>query len=275
MDGVQGLRAWRWLLVIEGLPSVCLGVFGWFFLADSPETAWYLSPEQRKILILRGTRNQREAFTVSAGTLHRADIIAAVKDWKIWAFSLFNFGGDIQLFSYSIFLPTIIQAINPAWSVIYVQALTVPCYVLSAIMYFVSAYASDKLQHRALFGILGSLVSIVGHIMLMAGRDVAVPYVGCFLIASGLFTVAGIALAWLPTNLPRYGKRSTAVGMQLMIGNSAGIAAPAVVSGVLWWAMANINKRRAAGEEDWKMSGLTEEQIDELGDESPKFVYTT
>lgn len=64
--------------------------------------------------------------------------------------------------------------------------------------------------------------------MLVAGNGVAVPYVGCFAIASGIFTASGIAVVWMPSNLPRYGKRSTAVGMQLMIGTSAGIAAPYV-----------------------------------------------
>ncbi|KAL8955323.1 MAG: hypothetical protein Q9193_006783 [Seirophora villosa] len=300
MDGAHGLRAWRWLLIIEGPPSVGLGIFGWFFLADSPDSAWYLSPSQRNILIIRGTRDQREASSLSARTLHRHDVLAAVKDWKIWAFSVLNFLADIQIFSYAIFLPTIITAINPAWSTVYVQALTVPCYIWSAFAYFAAGYASDKLQHRASFGILASLVSIVGHVMLVAGNGVAVPYVGCFAIASGIFTASGIAVVWMPSNLPRYGKRSTAVGMQLMIGTSAGIAAPylyptgdaprfvmghavtaalmglcAVINGLLWWSLLNINKTRAAGKEDYKIEGLTDEQIDEMGDKSPKFIYAT
>ncbi|KAL9001946.1 MAG: hypothetical protein Q9188_005104 [Gyalolechia gomerana] len=290
----------RRLLILEGIPSVCLGIFGWFFLADSPESAWYLSPSERKMLILRGSRDQREASTPSAQTLNRTDVLAALKDWKIWAFCLQNFPNDIQLFSYTIFLPTIIRAVNPAWSTLYVQALTVPCFALTTIAYFVSAYVSDRTQHRASFGIFGCVVSIVGHIMLIAGQGVAVPFTGCFFIAAGLFLVSGIALAWLPSNLPRYGKRSTAVGMQLMIGNSAGIAAPylyptndsprytmghavtlalmafsAVVNGILWWSMARTNRRRRAGKEDWKVVDMTEEEIDDLGDDSPRYVYAT
>ena len=95
-------------------------------------------------------------------------------------------------------------------------------------VYFITAFISDATQHRAVFGILGAFASIIGHIMLFAGRGVAVPFAGCFVVATGVFTVAGIALVWMPTNLPRYGKRSTAVGLQLMLGNSAGIAAPYV-----------------------------------------------
>ena len=132
------------------------------------------------------------------------------------------------MFSFSIFLPTIIQAINPAWSTLYIQALTVPCFAWSAIVYFGVAFVSDAVQHRAFFAIFGAIASIVGHIMLIAGRGDVVPYIGCFVIATGVFVVSGIAIVWLPSILPRYGKRSTAVGMQLMIGNSAGVAAPYV-----------------------------------------------
>ena len=216
------------LLLIEGPPSIALGVFGWLFLADSPETAWYLSPSQRKSLIRRSARDEREASTPSAGTLHRSDVVAAFKDWKVWAFSVLNFLADIQIFSYAYFLPTIIKAINPAWSTVYVQALTIPCFIWAAIAFFAVAYASDRLQHRAVFGILACLVSIIGHVMLIAGHNVAVQYTGCFFIATGIYVVSGIAIVWMPTNLPRYGKRSTAVGMQLMIGTSAGIPAPYV-----------------------------------------------
>ncbi len=216
------------LLIIEGIPSVVLGIFGWFFLADSPESAWYLSPNLRRHLLHRSAREEREASIASAQTLHRSDIRAAVKDWKVWAFCLLNFPGNVQLFTYAIFLPTIIKAINPAWSSINVQALTVPCFAWSAIVYMIVAYISDAVQHRAAFALAGVAVSVLGHVLLIVGKNVATRYAGCFVIATGLFVLSGIVLAWLPTNLPRYGKRSTAVGMQLMIGNCAGVAAPFV-----------------------------------------------
>ena len=38
----------------------------------------------------------------------------------------------------------------------------------------------------------------------------------------------GIPLTWLPSNSPRYGKRTTAMGLQLTIGNTSGIMAPFV-----------------------------------------------
>lgn len=35
-----------------------------------------------------------------------------------------------------------------------------------------------------------------------------------------------------------------------------------------------VNKRRRAGKEDHKVSGMTDAEIDALGDRSPKFIYT-
>ena len=215
------------LCIIEGIPSFCLGIFAWLFLADSPETAWYLSPSERQLIAVRRRRDQSEATTASANKLHKADVIAAFKDWKIWTFGVQDFCSNTQLFGYSIFLPTIVHAINPEWSVLRVQALTVPCFVWGIISYFILAFVSDAIKQRALFCALGAFVSIIGHIMLIAGKTVAVSYAGCFVIGTGLL-VQGIAIAWMPSNYPRYGKRSTAVGMQIMVGNSAGIAAPYV-----------------------------------------------
>lgn len=38
--------------------------------------------------------------------------------------------------------------------------------------------------------------------------------------------------------------------------------------------LARINKRRREGKEDYKIAGMTEEEIKGLGDKNPRFVYT-
>lgn len=43
----------------------------------------------------------------------------------------------------------------------------------------------------------------------------------------------------------------------------------------MWIYYVIVNKRRADGKEDYKVQGLSDEEIDELGDRSPRFVYVT
>jgi ACS family tartrate transporter-like MFS transporter len=59
MDGIMGVRGWHWLFVIEGLPTVLLGVVCLFYLTDRPEQASWLTVPQREWLAR--TMNQETA----------------------------------------------------------------------------------------------------------------------------------------------------------------------------------------------------------------------
>ena len=41
------------------------------------------------------------------------------------------------------------------------------------------------------------------------------------------------------------------------------------------WILAQKNKRRLQGDEDARIAGMTDDQIEELGDASPRYMYTT
>lgn len=227
MDGTAGLRGWRWIMIIEGLPTFVLGIATWFILADDPAHAYYLTPAEKALMIVRQDRQAGQ--TASAQRFHKQDVIYGLTDWKIYAFCIGQFGADTMLYGYSTFLPTIIKSFSYGrWSNEQVQALTVPCYALGAISYLLVARLSDAHQLRGLYCVIFGAISVVGYGILLADTSPAVHYFGCFVIALGLYVVVGIPLAWLPTNLPRYGKRTTATGLQLMIGNTSGIMAPFV-----------------------------------------------
>ncbi|KAJ6124466.1 hypothetical protein N7471_011783 [Penicillium samsonianum] len=296
MDGIGGLRGWRWIMIIEGIPTVLLGVVTWFALADDPDTAYYLNKEERALVALR--RSRYIGQTESAQKFHWADVKEGVLDWKIWAFSIGQFGIDTMLYGYSTFLPTIIKGMGN-WTTAEVQALTIPCYGLGAIAYLCVAWLSDRTQHRASFICLFCAISVVGYGILISDSSSGVHYFGALMVALGLYVAVGLPLAWLPTNLPRYAKRTYATGLQLTFGNISGVMSPflypnsegprfvrgnavtlgmvafaGVVYGVMWFSYRVINKRRAQGLEDEKISSLSEQDIQEMGDRNPRFLYS-
>lgn len=225
MDGVAGQRGWRWILILEGLPTIGLGIATWFLLANDPEHATYLSDQEKELMILRAKR--QVGATKSAQKLHMADVYHALKDWKVWAFAAGQFSADVMIYGYSIFLPTIIKGFGN-WKTAEVQALTIPCYVVGAVSCVVFAKLSDSQQRRGIYCVILGLVSVLGYGLLVSNTGPGIHYFGCFLIAIGLYVIVGLPLAWLPTNQPRYGKRATAGGIQLSAGNCAGIMAPFV-----------------------------------------------
>lgn len=95
-----------------------------------------------------------------------------------------------------------------------------------------------------------------------------------------------------------YGKRTTATGLQLTIGNAAGVMAPflypsgegpryirghavtlalvgfaAILYIVMYAYFKSENAKRASGKRDAIKQGLTEEEVIALGDENPGFVF--
>jgi len=53
LDGALGLKGWQWLFMLEGIPTVLLGIVCFFFLTDRPAEATWLSDPQRAWLVGR------------------------------------------------------------------------------------------------------------------------------------------------------------------------------------------------------------------------------
>lgn len=47
MNGVGGLHGWQWLFLLEGLPSIALGIVAYFYLVDRPAKANWLTDEEK------------------------------------------------------------------------------------------------------------------------------------------------------------------------------------------------------------------------------------
>ncbi|KAI0886880.1 DNA-repair protein rad2 [Annulohypoxylon maeteangense] len=293
MAGVAGYSGWRWIFIIEGLPSILIGVAAFFLLPNDIEHAYFLTPEEKKFAAARHLRHY--GFTESALKFSKNDMMAAFKDWKIWLFCLGQFGVDTMLYGYSTFLPTIIRGLGE-WSTAEIQLLTIPCYFVGAVTYMGIAFLSDRMQMRGIFCVIFGAVSVVGYGVLLSDSSAGVHYFGCFLVATGLYVIVGLPLAWLPNNTPRYGKRTTGNGMQLTSGNTAGImssfiypstAGPRYITGnavslslvgmstclfgFLWFWFARENRKRDEGHIKSIHEGLSEDELAELGDESPRF----
>ncbi|OAA66049.1 Major facilitator superfamily domain, general substrate transporter [Cordyceps fumosorosea ARSEF 2679] len=301
LDGKAGMRGWRWILIVEGLPSVVLGAATWVWLPSDTKTARFLSEGERARMELR--RRGEYGDTKSGRELSARDVRAAFQDWKVWAFCAAQFGVDTMLYGYSTFLPTIIKGLG-RWSPAQVQLLTIPCYFVGAAAYMAAATGSDRAGRRGPWCVGFGALSVVGYAVLLGagGTPAGVRYFACFLVAAGLYVVVGLPLAWLPNNCPRYGKRATATGLQLTIGNAAGImssflyptaegprfvrghavtlamvAVGTVIYGLMWAWYRRENGRRGPGgaavKEEHK--DLSDDELQELGDESPHFKYTT
>jgi MFS family permease len=53
MDGTRGLRAWRWLFIIEGVVTVVIAFVSYLILPNFPRTTTWLTEEERALAVWR------------------------------------------------------------------------------------------------------------------------------------------------------------------------------------------------------------------------------
>ena len=85
LDGAKGLRAWRWLFIIEGAITIVIAFAAYLVLPNFPRTTTWLTEDERELAIWRLNEDIGEDDWVGSGQqtfLH--GIKLALADIKMW-----------------------------------------------------------------------------------------------------------------------------------------------------------------------------------------------
>ncbi|KAK0614595.1 major facilitator superfamily domain-containing protein [Immersiella caudata] len=288
MRGIVWENGWRWIFILEGIATVVVAIFAYWFIYNYPDTAEFLTDKERKFIHARlssdsdATHDERFSW---------ANVRRALRDPKCWLYGLGFHTTSLPLYTFSLFLPTIINALGypPAIS----QLLTVPPYAFAFITTLTVATVSERLNQRALFIIASSLFATIGYAILLSNKDPigrpGVSYAGTFFAAGGIFPATALSLSWPAINVSGQTKRAVANGMQISIGNlgavlgtqlyrsgdgprfivghsfaMAYLVGNALVSSVLYVVLKRENtKRERLGAEVKEVGGLTDWEGDD------------
>lgn len=298
MDGIGGIKGWAWIFILEGLLTVVAGIASFWMVHDFPDEAKFLSPEDRQRVILRLQRDQQSS--AKHEEYKTSYLWQALSDWKTYVGMLIYMGPLMPLYSFSVFLPSIIQnfSFTSKDQVIKNQLLSVPPYALAAAVTISVGFLSDRTKKRGFFIMACAPVGMAGFIMIMASHNPAVQYLGCFLGALGIYPVIPITITWMANNIEGVYKRGIVLGMVIGWGNLNGVVssnvffdAPRYFQGhgtiiayqfvgiflgslIMYIGLKRENKKKLAGERDHLIEGKTEDEIHEMGDKRPDFLYT-
>ncbi|KAF9058550.1 MFS general substrate transporter [Rhodocollybia butyracea] len=82
-----GFEPWQWLMIITGTITFILAICFFLFFPDSPTNAWFLTPEERVLAVMRIKENQTG---VENKHFKKEQMIEALVDPKTWMFALFS-----------------------------------------------------------------------------------------------------------------------------------------------------------------------------------------
>jgi MFS family permease len=106
LDGSMGLGGWQWLYIIEGVPSVLVGLWALRHLTDKPIDAVWLEPDERIALQARidHERKSREA-------IRHYKLGEALTNPRVVGLSLVYFGIVCGLYALNYWLPQIVKGL--------------------------------------------------------------------------------------------------------------------------------------------------------------------
>ena len=218
MRGIGGLAGWQWIFILEGMLTFVVALVAYKLMYDYPDTAKFLNDGERAEIVRR-LESDRSSLADEFDMRYFWD---ALKDWKIWVHMLITFQVYTGLYSYSLFLPTIVSDLGYNFSPQVSQLMTVPPYIAACFFCIGAGWLADRLQTRGVFMIGFMATAAVGLVMLLASTNPAVKYAGCFFLATGIYPNVPQGVAWNGNNIGGSLKRGVGIAMHVGFGNLGG-----------------------------------------------------
>ena len=156
-NGARGLAGWQWLFLIEGIPSVLLGIVTWWYLTDRPEQARWLTAEERSELSARMVREEK-----SREERHALNRLQALADPRVGLFILLYFTIALGSNGFGFYAPEILKRHFPGWGADGIGYLYVIPNVATAIAMFLIGRHSDRTGERRWHLALCALLAAIG-----------------------------------------------------------------------------------------------------------------
>ncbi|WP_404824835.1 MFS transporter [Burkholderia cepacia] len=217
LDGFAALSGWQWTFVIEGLPTVVVGLAVHYLLPSRPNDARWLSPEEADA-VLRG-------LDVNAGRAEETQRASRLSASEMVLLTTIYFLLLVGLYGIGFWLPTLVKDTGLT-KLSWIGVCSSIPYLIAVLAMNVGARSADRAGNWAAYVVGGAGVASVGFI-LSASFSGTLPAViaGLSLAAAG--TLTALPLFWhLPTM--RLTGTAAAAGIATIncFGNLAGFAGP-------------------------------------------------
>ncbi|CAG8898525.1 unnamed protein product [Penicillium egyptiacum] len=224
------------------LETFVCGVLSFFALPNSLQSASFLTAEEKefggKRLVLDNPGSREGSLASEAESFKWSEVRRGILDLQVWLSASAYFAILSGLYSFGLFLPTIIKSLGFAKDANEVQLWSVIPYAVAAVLTGLSifekshkiltrllvvvAIVSDRLRLRGVVMLFTLPIAIIGYAAIANIDSPRVQYGMTFLMATGQYASVPCILVWLSNNSAGHYKRATTSALQLAIANAGG-----------------------------------------------------
>ena len=209
-----GLHHWRMIFAIEGIITIALSLIAFATLTDRPETARWLTQEEKDLCIAR-VKSERVGATEVIDSIDGTKLIRGMQNPVTLEIAFIFLLNNITVQGLAFFLPTIVSSIYPTLSTVQKQLYSVPPYVVGAFFTVALPGLSWYLDRRQILIALTAPLVVTGYTMFLASTVAQVRYGATFLIASSAMALGPMSNAHVSANVVSDTARSSAIGLNV------------------------------------------------------------
>lgn len=251
MEGIARLHNWQWLYLLEGSPTIPLGIATYLFLSNIPDTVQCKNEQNdRKLPTLLFLENvgldncEKQLLTnllredagitgieqTFSSRLPWWQVFRCFADWRVYLYVVIAIGVlgvERCLITY---LPLLVQSMGYQDKNVYLM--TIPFYAITFVCCLLVSYMASRRNEHVFHLSISLFVSLIGFILMITLFDqgTLVIYISLCIASCGIFAAYPLLLSWLTNNVHGHTKRAMAIGFLVGAGNIGGIFSPQVTS---------------------------------------------
>lgn len=221
-----GLRGWRWLFILEGMPAIIFGTVALFYLTDWPREAKWLPSEERDWLV--GELDREKDAKRKTGAV---GVWQALCQRDVILLTLCYFFAMYGNYGLGFWLPTILKRIS-GQSNLRVTLLAALPYLAGLAMQWVNSWHSDRTGERKKHSALPLLVSAAMLAVAAAFSSQLAPALIFFIFAEAAYFAFQPPFWAVPTMFLGESAAAASMGLINSLGNLGGFAGPFLVGAI-------------------------------------------
>ena len=225
LDGRLGLQGWQWLFLLEGLPSVLVGLSVLVLLPDRPRDARWLTPSEREALEQRMDAERVRPIPSHGETLRRM-----LGNPLVWWLASSYFLLIVPLYGFALWLPQLVKS-SGDFSNFEVGVITAIPYAVAAVGMVLVGRSSDRTGERHLHLALPAVVGALGFLAVTRAGTTILLVASLSLAAFGV--VGWLGPFWsLPTAFLREQAAAGGIALINSMGAAGGFVGPYLIGKV-------------------------------------------
>lgn len=226
MGGLMGLPGWKWLFLITGFPSILMGFVTLFFLTDKPESAKWLTAEEKSWLKAEVERDRVKA----AAEKSSVKLFSRETTGSLILLSLLYFSLTLGMYGFQLWLPKIIKGFGGLTDGQTALVTVLPA-IFQAFGMILIAKSSERAGERRLHVAASATIAAVGFILTSMISDPLLSLVTLSITAFGIWGTVGPFWSLGTSILPNRVK-AAGIGFVNSTGNLGGFVGPYIVGAI-------------------------------------------